>query len=254
MIKQRFFVISDPQIGNESQERSMNIKRENVIKMASKDDVVIIPGDLTHNGTSDVNNPFIRYLCMCFCVREARGEKVKHLKNQLKELKELHVNPLKQACKDVLMCIGNHDSLIQWWTGFNPVHNYVKKEHGSLVYAKEINGIIVYSLSEWPTKKNVEWLSRQLDSHSKPFIVFFHYNLQGPYSDWWKNKEKDRLAKVLEPHKGRNVFIAEGHFHSSYVKRWNGFMEINGAGDQAICVDVTLKDSGEIESVQAIAI
>jgi len=248
-VTHNFYVISDPQIGHDRQEVRAAKKTADVLALDDKDGVIIIPGDLTHYGLGSMD-PFTKYLCMCFCIRKARNESLGD-KDELRELDREHVAPLSKASKDVLMCVGNHDSLTQWWTGHNPAYGYVKDRFGGLVYEREIFGngpvgndedgdsIMVYSLSEWPKKKTVDWLAAKLVRHFKPFVLFFHYNLEGPFSDWWKPEEKEYLYEVgIRPHKDRLAFIAEGHHHSSYVKEWKGITVVNGGGDNAIRVSV----------------
>lgn len=245
-MKQTFYVISDPQIGNYTQEQSMERKRDTVLANCSKNDVVIIPGDLTESGKGSIKNPIIKYCCVCHCIR---GDTVKDWRNELQDLKDKHINPLKEGCGDVLMCIGNHDSQTQYWTGYNPVFGYVKKEHGSQRYKKDVNGIMVYSLSEWPRKKDVDWLVQNLKKDKKVSVLFFHYNLKGPYSNWWSEAEKQYLAERIQPFKKMIAFIAEGHVHTSYISKWNDIVRVNGAGFTAIQVDVVTNDEGELESV-----
>lgn len=251
-----FYVIGDPQIGHATQEERMAKKTADLVRLDDRDGVVIIPGDLTNKGFGSMD-PFTKYLCMCFCVRRARGEiKGGKNKNELAEFHEKYVVPLENASRAVLTCIGNHDSLTQWWTGHNPAYGYVKDRHGGLVYEREIDGIVVYSLSEWPKKRTVDWLASKLATHTKPFVLFFHYNLEGAYSDWWKPSEKEYLYEIaIRPHKNRIAFIAEGHYHASYVKKWRGVTVVNGGGNSVIKVrvDVGGEDSNALK-VQATAV
>ena len=252
MKENRFFIVSDPQLGHRVQEERMHHKRDIILREASPKDVLIIPGDLTHKGVSRVSNPFIKYLCMCYCIRKARGEGVDGYTDELERLKEQHIQPIQKKLDKILMCIGNHDSLTQWWIGYNPVYGYVRENHGSLCHKTDVDGIMVYSLSEYPTKSSVDWFKKMLDqSTDKPFIVFFHYNLQGPYSDWWKDKEKDYFYKTIEPHKERCICIAEGHVHMTYVSSWKGIRVVNGAGDRLVSLKVTRNDNNEIINVDS---
>jgi hypothetical protein len=235
MVKQNFYIIGDPQIGDDVQETRMKKKTKDVLSINDKNGIIIIPGDLTNFGLGSMD-PITKYLCMCYPYRKHMTNNNLGSKNELKELIDEHLNPLKDKYKHVLMCVGNHDSLTQWWTGYNPVFNYVKQECGGLIFEKEINGIMIYSLSQWPKMSTSDWLSKRLALHSKPFVLFFHYNLQGPFSDWWTDKEKNHFYKVIKPHKNRILFVSEGHIHSSYVKEWNGIKVVNGAGNQAMQV------------------
>jgi len=236
MRTQRFFVISDPQIGNDFQERMMKKKTEDVLRTATKDDVVLIPGDLTDHGVGPVDNKFMLYFGYCICFRK-KGQVPS--RNELDVLHTQHIRPLQEKCRDVLMCIGNHDTYTQFWWGEQAPAKYVKKENGGLIYKKDANGILVFSLSIHPTQKNIAWLDQELAKTDAPFVVFFHYNTKGAYSDWWSDKEKDLLENVLKKYKSRLCFIAEGHKHLSYKTTWRDFPVVNAAGSHAVVVDVT---------------
>lgn len=250
MPKQTFYIISDPQVGNSTQERYMQEKKINVLNDVQPDDVIILPGDLTNHGRSSIKNPLIKYLCVCYGIRKSQGENVDNWEDQLDTLKKEYINPLENACKNVFMCIGNHDSLTQWWIGYNPVFNYIRQKHGSQVYAKEVNGIMIYCLSEYPKKSSVDWLEKQLKKNqNKASVIFFHYNIKGPYSDWWSDTEKDYFAMKIDPFKKHIAFIAEGHLHTSYVSNWNGIVNVNGAGNKAIKINVDTDAQGNINEV-----
>lgn len=244
--KQRFFVISDPQIGNDSQVRSMDIKKNIVLKNISPDDIIIIPGDLTDKGIGNVNNPFTLYFAYCACFRKPEDIPKE---NQLQILKDDYLNDLDTKCKDMFLCIGNHDTYTQKWWGEQDPAEYVKKRHGGLYYMKKCNNILIFSLSIYPNKKRTNWFKDKLAKTSEPFVVFFHYNLKGPYSDWWSDNEKDNFLTVLNKHKKRCVFIAEGHHHSSYFTHWNDFVVVNGANDSPILVDVETDQNNNIVKV-----
>jgi len=247
--KQRFFIISDPQIGNTAQEVSMKKKMEKILKVSQGNETLIIPGDLTDHGVANVKNPLINFLCMCTPFRKSKGEDITQYKNELKILNNEYIRPLEIACKNTLMCVGNHDSQTQWWIGHNPVFSYVRKKHGDLVYVKKIDGIMVYCLSEYPTIKNVEWMEKHLRKHSMPFIVFFHYNLEGPFSDWWSDKEKLYLVSVIQKNKKRFAFIANGHWHVSQARFERDILCVNGAGSSPVQVDVELDKNGNLINV-----
>ena len=44
----------------------------------------------------------------------------------------------------------------------------------------------------------------------RPVIPFFHYSIEGYYSDSWEREEKDAFAKALE---GTTLAIFHGHEH-----------------------------------------
>ena len=247
-----FYVLSDPQVGHEQQEKRMHIKRDILLKEGTKKDVLIVPGDITQYGIGNMNNPFTKYLCMCICIRRQRGESVDKWSNELPRFKETFMKPVEEKLGNTLLCIGNHDSLTQWWIGHNPVYEYVRNRHGGLNYKKEIDGIVIFSLSEYPNAHAVKWLKTQLEKEHKtePFIVFFHFNLEGPYSDWWTSAEKDAFYKVVEPYLERLAFVGVGHVHWSNISNWRGIKVVNGAGDALIRVKVTRSVDNKLVSVE----
>lgn len=250
-----FYIISDPQVGHEVQEERLLKKRDVLLKKATKDDVVLVPGDITQYGIGNVSNPFVRYLCMCVCIRRRKGESVDRYSDELPRFKRMFMNPVEKKIGNVLLCIGNHDSLTQWWTGCNPVYEYVKRRHGGLVYEKEVaGGILVFSLSEYPDARAVSWLKDRLNrqyAKDRPFVVFFHYNLEGPYSDWWKDSEKEAFYKAIEPHKDRLAFIAVGHVHWTKLSEWRGIRVVNGAGEGLIRLTVHRDGKNRLKGVDA---
>jgi len=240
---QRFFIISDPQIGNETQVQSLDIKTNIVLQKISPDDIVIIPGDLTEKGVGQVNNPIHRYLAYCACFRK-EGDIPED--NQFRIFREKYLHPLDEKSKDVFFCNGNHDTYTQKWWGEQDVAKFIKKRYGGLHYMKKCNGIFVFSLSIYPNKKRIKWFESKLAKTTEPFVVFFHYNIEGPFSDWWSDDLKSMFLSVLQKHKERCVFIAEGHYHSSYFKYLKDFLVVNGAGNAVVSIEVQTDENHKI--------
>lgn len=243
--QQRFIVLGDPQIGNAAQEERTASKVSRILEEIREDDVVIVPGDLTDKGVGPGANPLYRYLAFCACARE---EGAVPSRNQLRAFRRTVMDPLSERCKDVLVCIGNHDEYTQTWWGHQYPAAYVADRHGGPVYVETCNGVQVLCLSKYPSRANTEWMAAKLASTRGPFCVFFHFNTEGPYSDWWSEADKRRFAQTLREHGDRCAFIAEGHVHRSYADgRWEGFRVVNGSGDAAVVVDVVtpLVDDGE---------
>jgi DNA repair exonuclease SbcCD nuclease subunit len=197
--------------------------------------VAIIPGDLTDNGVGPADNPLIRYLCMCVCFRK---ERVPH-EDQLAICCIDHIEPLLKHCLSVLMCEGNHDSLTQWWWGYQPVRAFLRHLYGSSdFYVKEIDGVLVFMLSVYPCERALKWLAPRLESSMQNFVISFHFNLIGPFSIFWSAEEKQAFYETIKPHKHRLLFIAVGHWHTSYVGKWQGITGVSGSGDSAVMADV----------------
>ena len=68
-----------------------------------------------------------------------------------------------------------------------------------------------------------KYLQEQLAAVGKstPVVLYFHYGLAGPYSDWWSQKEKEKFREVIQGHNILGIF--HGHFHATAHYKWNGF-------------------------------
>ena len=60
-------------------------------------------------------------------------------------------------------------------------------------------GLVILCLDIYPRPKHVLWLRRQLQKIGKrhPIAIYFHYAIEGPYSDSWNNEEKDAFAQAI---------------------------------------------------------
>jgi hypothetical protein len=65
----------------------------------------------------------------------------------------------------------------------------------------------------YPDAPTVQWLGRDLAKLDprRPIILYFHYSIQGNYSNSWQPTEKDAFGEAIE---GRNILaIFHGHEH-----------------------------------------
>lgn len=247
-----FYVLSAPQMGCQKQELRTLHKRDDILAQAQPTDILIVPGNLTNNGQGHKRNPFGYFLCMLCCLQKKMTND--NHSNQLLRLKKFFLSPTKEKMKNIYTCIGHNDRRSEscLFFSYNPVLKYVKQSHGSLVYKKEIDGLIIFSLSTHPTIELSKWLGHQLNlTTSQPFVVFFHHNLNNCTQDLWSTQEKDAFYRAISPHKTRLIFIAEGQKHDSYIQHWRGMKIINGGGDQAICVKIKRNVRNELIDVQA---
>jgi len=117
-------------------------------------------------------------------------------------------------------CTGNHDRHAFL---FRPVLDGVKRRHGSLTYSWDWDDVHLVSLDCYPDAANLRWLKRDLAQVGtvRPVALFFHYPLLGPYSDWWKQTEKNAFRDAI---RGYNVIaIFHGHYHGSGRYKWEGY-------------------------------
>jgi hypothetical protein len=113
--------------------------------------------------------------------------------------------------------IGNHDLNAE-----SPIKERAKQRHGDINYSWDWDDLHIVCLDMYPSATTLEWLARDLSRlpADRPVIPFFHYSLDGPYSNSWEPKEKEAFAKALE---GRNVpVIFHGHEHRLGHYVWHG--------------------------------
>jgi hypothetical protein len=117
----------------------------------------------------------------------------------------------------VYEAIGNHDII-----GNSPIKVHVKQRHGSLAYSWDWSDVHLICLEMYPDSRTRAWLAKDLSKvgRARPLVVFFHYAIEGPYSDFWPEVDKQALAQALA---GYNVLaIFHGHFHHAGHYVWNG--------------------------------
>jgi 3',5'-cyclic AMP phosphodiesterase CpdA len=98
----------------------------------------------------------------------------------------------------------------------------VREAHGALTYSWDWDKLHLVCLDLYPDAANRQWLAKDLEKVGKeaPVVLFFHYPLLGPFSDWWKDKDKRAFARTIE---GYNVIaVFHGHYHGSEHYRWRG--------------------------------
>lgn len=121
-------------------------------------------------------------------------------------------------------CTGNHDRIV---LGSKPVLAGVRKRHGSLVRGWVWRGVCFFCLDCYPTAEACEWLRRQLGrvGPKRPGVVYFHYTILGPLSDYWSDAEKRTFAETIRGHNILGIF--HGHYHATTRYTWEGFKVYN---------------------------
>lgn len=117
----------------------------------------------------------------------------------------------------VFEAIGNHDVNSE-----SPIKERLKRRHGGVNYSWDWDDLRVVCLDMYPDAATLRWLASELArlDGRRPLLLFFHYSLEGPYSDFWEDHEKEALARALE---GRNVLaIFHGHEHRFGHYVWRG--------------------------------
>lgn len=111
---------------------------------------------------------------------------------------------------------GNHDKNNGWY-----VRHRIDERHGSVVYSFDWQDLHVVSLGEAPDHDDVAWLERDLArvGDDVGLVLFFHFPLEGPYSDnWFSSEYKDALVGALAGHHVLGIF--HGHYHASGTYRF----------------------------------
>jgi cytolysin (calcineurin-like family phosphatase) len=117
----------------------------------------------------------------------------------------------------VFESIGNHDLNAE-----SPIKERAKARHGGINYSWDWDGIHFACLDMCPDARTREWLANDLHRlrPGRPLILFFHYSLEGPYSDFWEQADKEAFAKTIA---SRNVLaIFHGHEHRVGHYIWKG--------------------------------
>jgi DNA repair exonuclease SbcCD nuclease subunit len=191
---------------------------ENMLKLNNDEpcSAVIVAGDLTDSGYNGA-----KFLCWNYGGTE----------NQVGLFQVDYIDPLLRVIPTYI-CEGNHDTYVPWPYVAHPVADLIKARHGALNYSFVINGVTFLCCGKYPEKSVLPWLREKLESlRGKPVIVWFHYNLWGPYSDFWTEDEKYEFLKVVNPYKSDIKAILTGHIHESYNEKWEGFTVISGGGE-----------------------
>jgi Calcineurin-like phosphoesterase len=117
----------------------------------------------------------------------------------------------------VFEAIGNHDV-----NEASPIKARAKQRHGGLDYAWDWDDLRLICLDMYPDARTRRWLGAQLDDlgPDHPVILFFHYSLEGPYSDFWEESEKDAFARAILGHNVLAIF--HGHEHRVGHYAWRG--------------------------------
>nr|QBK91693.1 MAG: hypothetical protein LCPAC304_00190 [Pithovirus LCPAC304] len=193
-------------------------------------DFVIVTGDLTENGYDGAYFACISY----------GGNK-----NQRRALVEKYVKPIERSGKDVYLCIGNHDKGKKTLGLFrHPTITYLlRNRHGGLKYTFHKGDLKFVCCGKYP--KDLGWLRKQLDPE-EPTILFFHFNLEGPYSGWWTRKEKKAFNAVIQDY--NIIAILVGHHHISKISEWNGRTVISAGDEYArITYDPSIQKIANVE-------
>jgi hypothetical protein len=107
----------------------------------------------------------------------------------------------------------------------------------SNVQSRQINDVNLICLGLYPNKETCDnFLTDELKFVSKK-IIFFHFNLEGPFSDWWSDSEKEYFYNTIQPYLGEIICIVVGHCHVTYDHLWKNIRVLSGAGSLPLICD-----------------
>jgi predicted phosphodiesterase len=219
-------------------------KQDNVSKILSTNDIdcVLAVGDLTDVG-ADGSVDCVQGSCV------KTNDELGSLRKNFVDVIDKHI--------DVYMCHGNHDTYtIGFWLNIcncclsqknYPVTNYIKDYnrrhkidyyHENCYMFKKKN-IRFISLGLYPDSSAIQFLKNvKIFSDtifSEKIVIFFHFNMEGQYSDWWSDVEKETFYDTI---KDLNILcICVGHRHETYSNiYWKNIRVLSGAGvNSLIC-------------------
>jgi hypothetical protein len=113
--------------------------------------------------------------------------------------------------------IGNHDV-----NSTSPIKEKARARHGGINYSWDWDGVHFTCLDMYPDAATRQWLANDLRQlpPGQAVVPFFHYSLEGPYSDFWEREDKDAFAESIA---GYNVLaIFHGHEHRTGHYEWRG--------------------------------
>lgn len=189
-------------------------KKDNVSKIKSdkNSSFVIVAGDMTHNGSDDK-----KFLCTI---------PISGRQKQLQGYIDQYANALTGI--PVYECMGNHDNWSYFPYVYKAVEKYIKDKFGATLYSWKYGQVLFVCLGIYPDDEGIRYLNSVLDGET-PTVLIFHYNLDGPWSDFWTTEEKDRFYNTIKGNKNI-LMIITGHIHASKEYLWNGFKVITCGG------------------------
>lgn len=213
-----FIADGDPQFGRDHPRKARGYKRYTVRKLKNiKEslDFVIIAGDLTEDGHRHSSTKW-----KCF-------GGVDH--EQYDDFVTGYLTPIESLGVEVKLCHGNHDGRKE--------KELIRKRHGNTYYFFCHKGVVFVCMGEKPSQ--LDWLRNLLNDYKGyPFILYFHYNLEGSFSDFWSSEEKEAFFNVIKD--ASLLMIITGHIHSSVCGEWRGIPTLSAAGSKLALITVDL--------------
>ncbi|QJX73905.1 hypothetical protein F-E9_132 [Faustovirus] len=221
----------------------------NAIEVDKTIELVILDGDLCEHGASG---------------RKYRGEKSDELgglKAHVKAIEACETSAQTAKYKHVktLMCVGNHDTWtaaplpVPAWIWWRNIESWPLDFGNGVVYKRDHRGLTMMVLGIFPNAIVLPLLSMWLKCAKNPVLLVFHYNLVGPFSDFWSDDEKKNFLKTIKPWSDKIAAIVVGHYHITGESRWEGFKVIMGAGETLPVCEFDPRAEKAADSINVVA-
>lgn len=149
------------------------------------------------------------------------------------------------------LCKGDSDEL----SGQNTeLLKYLKKEYGNFRYTFDIDDLHLICCGKFPSTDHhlcetstMRWLQKDLQNVGKerPVIIFFSYNIMGPFSNNWPKPRKDELFDLVKDYNVKCIFF--GQMPYSFSMLWRDKIRVAGVGGNgyAFCTYNPMKEADE---------
>lgn len=165
---------------------------------------------------------------------------------QFSTFTNLWISPITSAMPDephggLYLCKGNHDEYSGKKT---KLLKFLKNEYGDFRYSFDIEDLHIICCGKYPDlslfpningccgmSNTIKWLKEDLADVGtvRPVVLFFHFNIMGPFSGWWGISSgswtiqkaitvKNALYDAVKNYNIKCIFF--GHWHASYSARW----------------------------------
>lgn len=211
---------------------------------------------------SIINDPGLDFLVTC-------GDLTQNSSSQdFDQFLEQIYKPLKRSGILLKACLGNHDVdkyfwppqfakkmvrdsaweiLTRWGIPNKNLENWFTKKYGSRYYHFLHKGVRFVCLDLYPTAEIRSWMEKEVPN-DLPIVVYWHFNVKGPYSvpEWWSKQDRRETFELLSKYDTLCVLV--GHYHSTYRYKYKGIQVIVSGGPEY--VKITLSPLTPLNRIQ----
>jgi UDP-2,3-diacylglucosamine pyrophosphatase LpxH len=211
--------------------------------------VILITGDLTDDGYGKGTCCFFPCATSNNCSNEDQSDTF------ITQVYE----PIANITNRVFCCHGNHDEGNSAYS--YPIIDWIKKTYNSTkngFYNFQLNNLMFVCLGKYPDKEALLYLSQVIlqSGTDKPYVLFFHYNIVGEWSQFWTDIEKQNFLSFIDENKLNVSCICHGHIHATYnsvIQTPNQTNLITLCGSSLdSCIVVDIDDVGKITNYSSV--